>query len=93
MRTQRTRKGSSVRDRFFLIFDHLLLIRLFLIVDPDTNIAFPTTLVIPSKVRLPPYSLLGLGVRKVSFLGIKVYSVAFYADLSSPNLKVSFQLI
>lgn len=32
--------------------------------------------------------LVGLGVRTVSFLGIKVYSVGFYADLNNPNLKV-----
>ncbi|KAH8120589.1 chalcone-flavanone isomerase-domain-containing protein [Phellopilus nigrolimitatus] len=56
--------------------------------DPDTGIAFPETLVVPSRVRLPPFSLVGLGVRTVSFLGIKVYSVGFYADLSNPSLKV-----
>lgn len=54
--------------------------------DPATGIEFPETLVIPSRVRLPPFQLVGLGVRTVSFLGIKVYSVAFYADLT--NLKI-----
>ncbi|KAI5124422.1 hypothetical protein M0805_008306 [Coniferiporia weirii] len=56
--------------------------------DPDTGIEFPETLVIPSRVRLPPLTLVGLGVRRVSFLGIKVYSVGFYADLTNPHLKI-----
>jgi hypothetical protein len=34
-------------------------------------------------------TLVGVGVRTVSFLGIQVYSVAFYADLENPNLNVS----
>ncbi|KAI0735453.1 chalcone-flavanone isomerase-domain-containing protein [Earliella scabrosa] len=55
-------------------------------VDPATSIAFPTTLKIQSKTPLPTFTLMGVGVRTVSFLGIKVYSVGFYADLSSPNL-------
>ena len=59
------------------------------LVDPDTSIAFPRTLTVQSKVKLPTYTLLGCGVRTVSFLGIKVYSVGFYADLSNPSLKVS----
>ncbi|KAL5518613.1 hypothetical protein ACEPAH_296 [Sanghuangporus vaninii] len=54
--------------------------------DPATGIEFPEALVIPSRVRLPPFQLVGLGVRTVSFINIKVYSVAFYADLS--NLKI-----
>ena len=62
---------------------------MFISADPDTGIEFPETLIIPSKARLPPLSLLGLGVRSVSFLGIKVYSVGFYADLSNPGLRVS----
>lgn len=57
-------------------------------VDPATSIAFPTTLRIPSKTPLPTFSLVGVGVRTVSFLGIKVYSVGFYADLANPNLNV-----
>lgn len=57
-------------------------------VDPETGIEFPETLVIPSRVRLPPFTLVGVGVRRVSFIGIKVYSVGFYADLSNPSLKV-----
>jgi hypothetical protein len=57
--------------------------------DPATSIAFPKTLRIPSKFPLPQFSLVGVGVRTVSFLGIKVYSVGFYADLANPNLKVT----
>jgi hypothetical protein len=59
------------------------------IVDPATTIAFPKIMHIPSNVGIPPLTLVGLGVRTVSFLGIRVYSVAFYADLNNPNLKVS----
>ncbi|KAI0662559.1 chalcone-flavanone isomerase-domain-containing protein [Cubamyces menziesii] len=57
-------------------------------VDPATSIAFPTTLKIQSKTPLPTFTLMGVGVRTVSFLGIKVYSVGFYADLSNPNLVI-----
>lgn len=63
-----------------------------LLVDPDTKLEFPQTLVIPSRIRLPPFTLVGLGVRKVSFIGIKVYSVGFYADLSNPDLKVCWPI-
>jgi len=59
------------------------------IVDPATTIAFPKLMHVPSNVGIPPLPLVGLGVRTVSFLGISVYSVAFYADLNNPNLKVS----
>jgi Chalcone isomerase like len=62
---------------------------LFSLVDPATSIEFPTILRIPSKGALPEFTLIGVGVRVVSFLKIKVYSVAFYADLSNPNLKVT----
>ncbi|KAH9982946.1 chalcone-flavanone isomerase-domain-containing protein [Lactifluus volemus] len=58
------------------------------VVDPATSIEFPTILRIPSKGTLPEFTLIGVGVRVVSFLKIKVYSVAFYADLSNPNLKI-----
>lgn len=57
--------------------------------DSDTSIAFPKTMRIRSKVPLPDFSLLGVGVRTVSFLGVRVYSVGFYADLTSPNLNAS----
>ncbi|KAL1738772.1 hypothetical protein HDZ31DRAFT_69634 [Schizophyllum fasciatum] len=57
-------------------------------VDPETNIAFPKTMHIESKVRIPDMTLLGVGVRKVSFLKVKVYSIGFYADLSNPDLKI-----
>ncbi|KAJ3750027.1 chalcone isomerase [Lentinula detonsa] len=33
-------------------------------------------------------SLVGVGVRTVSFLRIQVYSVGFYADLNNPRLKL-----
>ncbi|KAF9535498.1 chalcone-flavanone isomerase-domain-containing protein [Crepidotus variabilis] len=58
------------------------------IVDPATSIAFPKVMHIPTNTGTPNLTLLGVGVRTVSFLGIKVYSVGFYADLSNPNLKI-----
>ncbi|KAI0359101.1 hypothetical protein OH77DRAFT_1395910 [Trametes cingulata] len=58
------------------------------LVDPATSIAFPKTLKIQSKTPLPTFTLMGVGVRTVSFLGIKVYSVGFYADLSNPDLAI-----
>ncbi|KAF9474297.1 hypothetical protein BDN70DRAFT_323463 [Pholiota conissans] len=61
-------------------------------VDPATSIAFPTTMRIPSNLKLHPLSLIGIGVRTVSFLGVKVYSIGFYADLSNPNLKIPLDL-
>lgn len=45
-------------------------------VDPETSIEFPATL--PLATPSPPLTLVGLGVRKVSFLKIKVYSAGFY---------------
>ncbi|KAL1739026.1 chalcone isomerase [Schizophyllum fasciatum] len=59
-----------------------------LTLDPETNITFPKTMHIESKVRIPDMTLLGVGVRKVSFLKVKVYSIGFYADLSNPDLKI-----
>jgi len=53
-----------------------------------TSISFPKTMRVSSKINLPPLSLVGLGVRTVSFLNIKVYSIGFYADLDNPNLMV-----
>lgn len=53
--------------------------------DPATDVVFPTTLELPGTPKL---SLLGLGVRTVSFLGIKVYSVGFYADLRQAGFTV-----
>ncbi|KAF9243863.1 chalcone-flavanone isomerase-domain-containing protein [Melanogaster broomeanus] len=58
------------------------------LVDPATSIEFPKELRIPSRFPLPLHSLVGVGVRTVSFLGIKVYSVGFYADLANPKLHV-----
>ncbi|QRW27178.1 chalcone domain-containing protein [Rhizoctonia solani] len=53
--------------------------------DPATSISFPTILQLDGE---PKMTLLGLGVRRVSFLGINVYSVGFYADLSKVDAKV-----
>lgn len=61
-------------------------------VDPATSIEFPTTLRLPFKGSLPEFTLIGVGVRTVSFLKIKVYSAAFYADLTNPKLKVTIHL-
>lgn len=58
------------------------------VVDPSTSITFPKTMRIPSRVPIPDLSLIGVGVRTVSFLRVKVYSVAFYADLNNPALQV-----
>jgi len=59
-----------------------------LVVDPATSIAFPAELHIPSRTPLPTFTLIGVGVRTVSFLGIQVYSAGFYADLSRSHLKI-----
>ncbi len=47
-------------------------------VDPDTQIPFPIRLALASSS--PTLSLVGLGVRKVSFLRVKVYSAGFYLE-------------
>lgn len=59
------------------------------VVDADTGIAFPRTVRVPSQFKTGPMELVGLGVRTVSFLGIQVYSIGFYADLASPTLKIT----
>jgi hypothetical protein len=56
-------------------------------VDPGTSIEFPKHIRVNAKVPLPIYTLLGCGTRTVSFLGIKVYSIGFYADITNPRLK------
>jgi hypothetical protein len=58
--------------------------------DPATDVVFPTTLELPGTPKL---SLLGLGVRTVSFLRIKVYSVGFYADLRQAGFTVGHRRI
>ncbi|EKM60830.1 uncharacterized protein PHACADRAFT_155945 [Phanerochaete carnosa HHB-10118-sp] len=58
-------------------------------IDPASGIAFPNTLKVQSKQPLPTFELVGVGVRTVSFLGIKVYSVGLYADLNGPKLNIS----
>ncbi|RDB28414.1 Altered inheritance of mitochondria protein 18, mitochondrial [Hypsizygus marmoreus] len=60
--------------------------------DPATSIAFPTVMRIPSKIKIPTMPLVGLGVRTVSFLGLKVYSIGFYADLDNPDLKIPLDM-
>ena len=78
------------RQKPKVCYTYTVLLGLFTLhlVDPATSIAFPTTIRVPSKIPIPPMTLVGLGVRTVSFLGIKVYSVGFYADLNNPHLKV-----
>ena len=83
-------KETTVGEYFTIVFDAFLA-KPFP-VDPATSIEFPTTLRIPFKGSLPEFTLIGVGVRTVSFLKIKVYSAAFYADLTSPNLKVTVHL-
>lgn len=46
--------------------------------DPATDIRFPTTLSLTTPS--PILSLIGIGVRTVSFLRVKVYSAAFYLE-------------
>lgn len=46
--------------------------------DPATSIAFPTQLKTVSDT--PILALVGVGVRTVSFLRVKVYSAGFYLD-------------
>ena len=61
-----------------------------LLVDPATSISFPKSMKMPENIKLSsPLTLVGVGVRTVTFLGIRVYSVGFYADLNNSNLKAS----
>ncbi|KAJ7630603.1 chalcone isomerase [Roridomyces roridus] len=62
------------------------------VVDVDTGIAFPRSVRVPSQFKSTPLELVGVGVRTVSFLGIHVYSIAFYADLSSPSLAIPLSM-
>ncbi|KAF8898415.1 chalcone-flavanone isomerase-domain-containing protein [Infundibulicybe gibba] len=62
------------------------------VVDVATSITFPTIINVPAKIQIPPLTLMGFGVRTVSFLKIKVYSVGFYADLSNPSLNLSAEM-
>lgn len=50
------------------------------IIDPDTQISFSKKLEIEENNGQEPLRLIGLGVRTVSFLGVRVYSAGFYAD-------------
>ncbi|WVQ93354.1 hypothetical protein IAU59_000422 [Kwoniella sp. CBS 9459] len=49
-------------------------------VDSDTSLEFPLELSSSLATPSPSLSLVGLGVRKVSFLRVKVYSAGFYLD-------------
>jgi Chalcone isomerase like len=61
-----------------------------LLVDPATSISFPKSMKMPENIKLSsPLTLVGVGVRTVSFLGIRVYSVGFYADLDNSSLEAS----
>ena len=46
--------------------------------DPDTSILHPNTL--PLTTPTTPLTLVGLGVRTVSFLSVRVYSAGFYVE-------------
>ena len=50
----------------------------FCVEDPDTSILHPVTL--PLSTPSSPLTLVGLGVRTVSFLSVRVYSAAFYVE-------------
>lgn len=47
-------------------------------VDPETDMQFAPFLQLTTSTS--PLALIGLGVRKVSFLRVKVYSAGFYLD-------------
>jgi len=47
-------------------------------VDPDTSTLHPVTL--PLNSITTPLTLVGLGVRTVSFLSVRVYSAGFYIE-------------
>ena len=46
--------------------------------DPDTSTLHPVTLPLTSTTT--PLTLVGLGVRTVSFLSVRVYSAGFYVE-------------
>jgi hypothetical protein len=57
-------------------------------VDPSTSLPFPISLSPPSlPASSPALALVGLGVRTVSFLKVKVYSVGFYTAASARELE------
>ena len=67
----------STQGKRHIATESFLLNSIESLVEPETSVAFPHTIQPPS---CPPLMLIGLGVRKVSFLKIKVYVVGFYAD-------------
>ena len=50
--------------------------------DPASDVEFPLTLTPESAPPGTQLTLVGLGVRTVSFLGIQVYSVGLYVDMN-----------
>ena len=86
-------ESSNVVSMYLTINDVSFVNSGLSVVDSSTSITFPKTMHIPSRVPIPDLSLIGVGVRTVSFLRIKVYSVAFYADLNNPALQVHTSLV
>lgn len=67
-----------------------------LVVDPDTNLSFPLYLPSPASFKTssssqnePRFRLVGLGVRTVSFLRVRVYVAALYIDESTLQAHLS----
>jgi len=60
---------------------HLSYFKVMIVEDPETSTPFPLSLNLLTPT--PPLTLIGLGVRKVSFLRVKVYSAGFYLEESA----------
>ncbi|SNX83818.1 uncharacterized protein MEPE_02526 [Melanopsichium pennsylvanicum] len=64
-----------------------------IVVDTDTQLSFPAYLPTPasfSTTQPPPrFKLIGLGVRTVSFLRVKVYVAALYIDEAKLNARLT----
>ena len=81
---------DTIGDHGLLYLLSFIVLTTILLVDPATSISFPKSMKMPEKIKLSsPLTLVGVGVRTVSFLGIRVYSVGFYADLDNSNLNAS----
>ena len=64
------------------------------VVDKDTNLSFPLYLAMPASFKStnqpePRFRLVGLGVRTVSFLRVKVYVAALYIDEAKLQSRLS----
>lgn len=63
------------------------------VIDPDTNLAFPLYIPTPASFSSsqpePRLRLVGLGVRTVSFLRVRVYVAALYIDESHISSSIS----